>query len=146
MIQELTSNWRKIKLTEKFLLGEFFVSSFNPKAFDGYIPTSQQVDDLLILCTFGLQHIRDQFGEVQVDSGFRTKELNASIGGVNLSQHTRCKAVDFFCPEANMKEVFTWCRYQLDWPGELIFYRLKGHIHIGLPEFGVFANQYVKED
>lgn len=55
-----------------------------------------------------LQVVRDQFGPIQVNSGFRGPALNKAIGGSKTSQHRFGEAVDFVPLDATLQEVFDW--------------------------------------
>lgn len=146
MIKALGKDWRDVQLTENFKLGEFYVSSRFPDIAKGMNPTHEQVDSLLCLCKFGLQLIRDHFGSVAITSGVRDDLLNKALGGAKSSQHCRGKAVDFLCTNVrDMVVVYHWCRASLDWPGELFYYSKRGHIHIGIPEYGVHPDQIIMD-
>jgi zinc D-Ala-D-Ala carboxypeptidase len=127
---------RKLPLTRNFRLGEFLISSTYPAMLAGVTLEEAQVAKLHYLCAFGLQKIRDIFGPVHITSGYRTLQLNEAVGGVDTSQHVFAEAADFYCPNAEMGIVFKFLREELKWPGQVIFYRGLGHIHIGLPRIG----------
>lgn len=92
-------------------------------------------NSLYLLVKFGLNPVRKKYGPVKIDSGLRSMEHNIAIGGVNDSQHCIGEAADFICTalpaDITMRQVFedlrTW------WPGQLIYYSIRGHIHMALP-------------
>lgn len=89
-----------------------------------------------LLVKLALNQIRKKFGKTIITSGYRSPEYNESLRarGYNpskTSQHLTGSAVDFVCPNANMREVFEYVRGF--WPGQVIYYSGKGHCHIGLP-------------
>lgn len=44
-----------------------------------------------------LQPLRDVWGVMKVNSGYRCKELNRLVGGVDTSQHAKAEAADISC-------------------------------------------------
>jgi len=88
------------RLTKNFTLEELYKNSKAPNDF--------QIEYLYDLCRNCLQPIRDKFGVVNISSGYRDREYNKKVGGVENSQHIKGQAVDFTTPNANLKEVFEW--------------------------------------
>lgn len=94
-------------------------------------------EKMFLLVQFGLNPIRKKFGPIKITSGYRSAAHNASVGGVETSQHLTGEAVDFLCPNVkSMREVFEFVRTY--WPGQLIFYSIRGHVHIALPNITLF--------
>ena len=77
------------------------------------VPTEEQKKKLLYLVVYILQPVRDKFGPQRVNSGFRSEFVNEKIGGAKTSQHKDAEAVDFTPEEADINEVFEWCRENL---------------------------------
>lgn len=50
--------------------------------------------ELTALCQKVLQPLRDQYGPIRLNSGYRCKMLNSLVGGVTDSQHTKGQAAD----------------------------------------------------
>lgn len=121
---------------------EFLVSSSYPTLAALINPTPQMVTNLMCLCLFALQRIRDEVKKpLIIDSGVRSPEINAMIGGVADSQHTDGSACDFIILGEDMQALY-W-KIIMWWPGEVIYYKKKGHIHIALPKYGVKADHLV---
>ena len=57
-------------------------------------PTKEGIYKLTLLATSLLQSIRDKIGALRVTSGYRSIQLNTTIGGSANSQHCRYEAVD----------------------------------------------------
>ena len=54
-----------------------------------------QIIELTALCQKVLQPLREWYGKpLKLNSGFRTQTLNALVGGVSNSQHTKGQAAD----------------------------------------------------
>jgi len=92
-------------------------------------------EKMYLLVKFALNPIRLRYGPTRITSGNRSPEKNASVGGVETSQHITGEAADILCPHANMREVFEWLRTW--WPGQVFYYSKKGHVHIALPNISL---------
>ena len=80
-----------MRITKNFTLTELTRTS------TGIInnPNRQQVGAIIRLCGKVLQPARDLYGaEIQVNSGFRSYEVNRAVGGARNSQHTFGEAAD----------------------------------------------------
>ena len=61
-------------------------------------PTLAVVQNLQKLCVLVLQPLRDAIGRpVYINSGYRSKRLNARVGGVPNSRHLQGRAADIHC-------------------------------------------------
>lgn len=98
---------RSTRLTPNFTFGEFVTTTrhaladTNFREAQRHLPAIQATADLL-------QSVRDSWGRIKVNSGFRGPRLNDAIGGSKTSQHMKGEAVDFVPLDADMKEVFDW--------------------------------------
>jgi hypothetical protein len=83
-----------------------------------------------------LQPVRDRWGRIKVNSGYRSAEVNAAVGGSLRSQHLHGEAADIVPLDADIYEVFQWIRDEsgIDY-GQLILEKKGGAywIHISLP-------------
>ena len=119
-----------MKLSKNFSLNELTVTSTSASN----EPTEDHKDKLLYLCQYLLQPIRDEFGPVQVNSGYRSEGVNLAIGGSKTSQHCKGEAADIRTPNANLWGVYLWILDNLSF-GQCI-HEEKGAakwIHISLP-------------
>ena len=96
-MQEVTIN-KQAKLSEHFTLGEMCKTS--AKTADGNIPSHVHIENLRRLCGW-LEMLRDEwnrrYGEgddpIVINSGYRSPQVNAAVGGVKGSNHlTGCAA------------------------------------------------------
>ena len=84
-----------MKLSRNFTLEELTATSHG-KLQD--IPTLDVIQNLQKLCILVLQPLRDKIGApVYINSGYRSKRLNARVGGVPNSRHLIGKAADIHC-------------------------------------------------
>ena len=84
-----------MKLSKNFSLAELTATSHR-KLQD--TPTLDVIQNLQKLCVLVLQPLRDTVGApVYINSGYRSKRLNARVGGVPNSRHLLGKAADIHC-------------------------------------------------
>ena len=75
-------------------------------------PTKEQWINLFAIRDNVLNPLREKFGKpIRITSGFRSPELNKSVGGKPTSQHTKGEAVDITAVnKADNKELFELCK------------------------------------
>ena len=92
-----------LKLSQNFTLEEMVATSHR-KLQD--TPTLEVVQNLQKLCVLVLQPLRDTLGApVYINSGYRSKRLNARVGGVPNSRHLQGKAADIHCDNLDYAKV-----------------------------------------
>ena len=102
------------------------------------VPDDAHKEKLFRLANSLLQPVRDKWGAVRVNSGFRCAAVNKKIGGAPTSQHMQGEAADIFPLNASIDDVFAWCRHNLEF-GQLILENILVNgtdirwIHISLP-------------
>lgn len=89
--------------------------------------------NLVVLVDNLLEPIRERFAvPMIITSGYRTERVNALVGGVDNSQHTKGEAVDFCFAGFSKKEMvaaFFEIAEEFNFD-QLIYYKKKGVIHI----------------
>ena len=121
------------KLSKNFTLDELTVTSTSASN----EPAELHKDKLLYLSQYLLQPIRNEFGRVDINSGYRSEGVNLAIGGSKTSQHCKGEAADIRTPDADLWEVYVWILNSLSF-GQCI-YEEKGAakwVHISLPRLG----------
>ena len=59
------------------------------------MPTEEHIANFMLLAEKIFEPVREHFGvPIRISSGYRSKELNAKIGGSSTSQHCKGQAVD----------------------------------------------------
>lgn len=105
------------KLTTHFTLAEFTRSATALSKGIDNTPSNEAIANMRHLCEEVLEPLRDAFGEpVTVSSGYRSKTLNAAVGGSPTSQHIRGEAADI-APTATAegkKRLKEWMRWIID--------------------------------
>ena len=103
-----------MKLSKNFWLNEFTKSGVAARKGISNKPTPQVTENLTLLCKNILQVVRYAFGAVTINSGYRSRQLNKSIGGSIHSQHCKGEATDFEVQSEDYYEVAEWIRQNLE--------------------------------
>ena len=77
-------------------------------------PTTEHVLNLVNLCNFILQPVREEFGPIRISSGYRSPALNAKIGGSGKSQHCNGEAADFESSRISNPKLAAWIAKNLE--------------------------------
>ena len=103
-----------MKLTKNFSLEEMYRSDTARRlGIDNKPQTEEVVENLRALCLEVLQPLRDHLGKpVVVSSGYRCKDLNKKVGGVENSQHLKGEAADI--KVRDREELIDVMRYIMD--------------------------------
>lgn len=72
-------------------------------------PGPLEIENLKRLCTVVLEPLKKQFPKMIVSSAFRSRKLNAAIGGSATSEHVNGNAADIYVPGVSPKDVAIWC-------------------------------------
>ena len=84
-----------IRLSKNFALSEMVKSATAVRLNVDNSPSPIHLVNLTHLCINILQPVRDQFGVITINSGYRSPALNAKVGGSKTSQHCNGQAGDF---------------------------------------------------
>jgi len=95
-----------MKLSKNFDLEEFTASETADRMGIDNTPDGEVINNIQRLVTDLLQPLRSLYGKpIYINSGYRSKELNEAVGGVETSYHRRGLAADCRCE--NPKELLT---------------------------------------
>jgi hypothetical protein len=84
-----------MKLSKNLDLSEVTRSESAKRNGISNMPTPEHIENFKILAEKVFQPIREHFGvPIHISSGYRSKELNAKIGGSKTSDHCHGKAID----------------------------------------------------
>ena len=98
-----------MKLTANFSLQEMTKSETALRFGLDNEPNDEQLANLVALCENVLQPVRDHFGKgVKVNSGLRTPEVNAKVGGSKTSDHCKGMAADVEIPGVANADLAQW--------------------------------------
>jgi len=105
-----------MRLSKDFTLQELTVSSTATKHGISNIPDQDQITNLILLCQFILQPIKEHFNKpVIINSGYRSPELCLLVNSTVTSQHTKGQAADFEIKGVSNKELADWIVANLDY-------------------------------
>jgi len=104
-----------VHLTKNFTLEELTKSETALRFDLDNEPNDEQLANLVALCECVLQPVRDHFGKgVKVNSGLRTPEVNAKVGGSKTSDHCKGMAADIEIPGVANAELAQWITDNLE--------------------------------
>ena len=138
-----------IILSEHFRLTEFTTSLVAVTRRINNTPPLPAICNLQQLCLHVLEPLRAHLGHaVRINSGYRSAKLNAAVGGVKTSDHTRGCAADIFIPDAKTgREWFAWMMDNLEFD-QLIWETASGcrgcWIHVGYRGTGHNRQQVIR--
>ena len=102
------------QLTKNFSLAEMVKSETALRHGMANNPGPDELNNLLQLCANVLQPIRDHYQRgVKVNSGYRSPDVNAKVGGSRTSDHCRGMAADIEIPGVPNAELATYIRDNL---------------------------------
>ena len=79
-------------------------------------PGEAETEALRLLCEKVLQPVRDHYGKgVKVNSGYRSPESNAAVGGSKTSDHCKGQAADIEIPGVANADLAQWIMDNLDY-------------------------------
>lgn len=102
---------RRLRRRENQLSPNFSIGEFHCR--DGTHVPQAAIPALQHLCRAYLENLRDRFGPVRINSGYRTRSYNASIGGASNSvhiydAHPSAVAADITCDRGRPSD---WANY-----------------------------------
>ena len=84
-----------IRLSKNFALSEMVKSATAERLGVDNSPSDIHLVNLTHLAIHILQPVRNEFGVITINSGYRSPTLNAKVGGSKTSQHCNGQAADF---------------------------------------------------
>ena len=84
-----------LRLSKNFALSEMVKSATAERLNVDNSPGLHHLVNLTHLCINILQPVREQFGVITINSGYRSPALNSKVGGSKTSQHCNDQAADF---------------------------------------------------
>ena len=102
-----------MKLSANFSLSELTKSETATRNGISNVPSALVIEKLQDLVTNILQPLRAKFGTVIVTSGYRSPEVNKSVGGSTTSHHCFGYAADFEVLGMDNKELAVYIRDNL---------------------------------
>ena len=138
-------------VTMHFTIEEMYASKTAKEKGINNKPNMQQMINLVYLCAYVLEPLRVAMNEpIKIGSGFRSRELNAAVGGVYNSQHCKGQAADL-CIDGDLKKGRRWFEYiknhlpfdQLIWEKNPKTGNYWVHVSFVFPDFGKNRKQVI---
>lgn len=120
-----------MRLSQNFWLNELVKSSTADRLGISNEPGIEEIVNLTVLVNHVLQPVREHFGVITINSGYRSPELNSKIGGSKTSQHCNGEAADFEQLGTPNAEVATWISNELDFDQLILEFYTKGKPNSG---------------
>lgn len=118
-----------MKLTNNFILEEFVISQVAERHAYKNEPNEKQIENLRLLCVNVIQPLREIINvPIFINSGFRSFDVNAAVGGRFNSQHLEGKAADFIVPSFKLVDVFNIVLQRLSF--DQLIYEFGKWIHV----------------
>jgi hypothetical protein len=105
-----------MQLTANFSLHELTKSETALRMGFDNTPGEAETESLKLLAEKVLQPVRDHYGKgVKVNSGYRSPESNAAVGGSKTSDHCKGQAADIEIPGVPNAELAQWIMDNLEY-------------------------------
>ncbi len=132
----------KAKLSPHFTLGELVRTSH--RSLDNK-PPQEVIERLTKLCNDFLEPIRNKFGPIRVNSGYRSPAVNKAVGGSKKSAHLfGCAAdLDPLVPDVSIRDIVTWIVKESGLPYDQVieeYSSTASWVHIGMLRPGFEEN------
>lgn len=105
------------QLTKHFALKEFLVSqTASRNGFsEQYQPPDSVIQNLAKLAQVALEPIREEFGVINITSGYRCLRVNRAIGSGDGSDHVRGFAADIVSPNHSELAMAKWIQKNINY-------------------------------
>ena len=94
-------------------------------------PDDDALENLKTLCEKVLQPVRDNFGRVTVNSGYRSPESNAAVGGSKTSDHCKGMAADIEVDGVSNPDLAQWIMDNLEYTQLILEFYTQGQPNSG---------------
>jgi hypothetical protein len=136
-----------MNLSANFSLKELTKSDTATRLGIDNTPDAETIDNLKTLCDKVLQPVREHFGKsVTVNSGYRSPESNAAVGGSKTSDHCRGYAADIEIAGVPNAELAQWIMDNLDYTQLILEFYTQGIPDSGWVHVSYDANHLKKQE
>ena len=120
-----------MQLSKNFWLNELIKSPTADRFGISNQPSTEHLVNLTVVTHSILQPVREKFGVITVNSGYRSPALNSKVGGSKTSQHCNGEAIDFEQLGTSNPKVAKWITENLDWDQIILEFYIKGQPNSG---------------
>ena len=136
-----------MNLSANFTLKELTKSDTATRLGLDNTPDDEALENLKTLCEMVLQPVREHFGKsVTVNSGYRSPESNAAVGGSKTSDHCRGYAADIEIDGLPNPELAQWIMDNLDYTQLILEFYTQGQPNSGWVHVSYDANHLKKQE
>ena len=121
-----------MNLSANFTLKELTKSDTATRLGIDNTPDEAVIESLKVLCENVLQPVRDHFGKsVTVNSGYRSPESNAAVGGSKTSDHCKGQAADIEIDGISNPDLAHWIMDNCDYTQLILEFYTQGQPNSG---------------
>ena len=124
---DLLNTDEDIRVAQNFTLPELVKSSTADRLGISNMPANAQIlVNLVNTANLILQPVRDQFGPIRDNSGYRGPALNKAVGGSKTSQHCKGEAADFESSRIGNYKLACWVKDNLEFDQLILEFYTQG--------------------
>jgi hypothetical protein len=136
-----------MNLSANFTLKELTKSDTATRLGLDNTPDDEALENLKTLCEMVLQPVREHFGKsVTVNSGYRSPESNAAVGGSKTSDHCKGQAADIEIDGLPNPELAQWIMDNLDYTQLILEFYTQGQPNSGWVHVSYDPNNLKKQE
>ena len=136
-----------MNLSANFTLKELTKSDTATRLGLDNTPDDEALENLKTLCEMVLQPVREHFGKsVTVNSGYRSPESNAAVGGSKTSDHCKGQAVDFEIDGLPNPDVAQWIMDNLTYSQLILEFYVQGQPNSGWIHCSYNPEKLIKQE
>ena len=136
-----------MNLSANFTLKELTKSDTATRLGLDNTPDDEALENLKVLCEKVLQPVREHFGKsVTVNSGFRSPESNAAVGGSKTSDHCKGQACDLEIDGVANPDLAQWIMDNLEYTQLILEFYTQGQPNSGWVHVSYDPNNLKKQE
>lgn len=136
-----------MNLSANFTLKELTKSDTATRLGLDNTPDDETIENLKLLCEKVLQPVREHFGKsVTVNSGYRSPESNAAVGGSKTSDHCKGQAADIEINGVANPDLAQWIMDNLEYTQLILEFYTQGQPNSGWVHVSYDPNSLRKQE
>lgn len=136
-----------MNLSANFTLKELTKSDTATRLGLDNTPDEETIENLKLLCEKVLQPVREHFGKpVTINSGYRSPESNAAVGGSKSSDHCKGQACDLEINGVANPDLAQWIMDNLEYTQLILEFYTQGQPNSGWVHVSYDPNNLKKQE
>lgn len=136
-----------MNLSANFTLKELTKSDTATRLGLDNTPDEETIENLKLLCEKVLQPVREHFGKpVTINSGYRSPESNAAVGGSKSSDHCKGQACDLEIEGVSNPDLAQWIMDNLEYTQLILEFYTQGQPNSGWVHVSYDPNNLKKQE